>query len=128
MLGPVQLCQDPQAQFTLLRESLGVSRVNHTSRVLGHMFLTEETAANTSDEVGQGSPERLFPGFTEDSAQQATLSAGQAGAGCKRSIDVARPAHLGEVIAARLRINDMIRDATFAGLMAVQPLLTRMDA
>ena len=36
-------------------------------------------AAEICDEVGQRSLERLFPGFTEDSLVQATLSAGQSG-------------------------------------------------
>ena len=31
----VQLCQDPQTEFALLRESLGVSRTNHILRVHG---------------------------------------------------------------------------------------------
>ena len=32
----VQLCQDPQTESALLRESLGVSRINHILRVHGH--------------------------------------------------------------------------------------------
>ena len=32
----VQLCQDPQTECALLRESLGVSRFNHILRVHGH--------------------------------------------------------------------------------------------
>ena len=53
----------------------------------------------------------------QKSAQQPTLSAGQSGIGCQRSVDVARPAHLGAVIAAKPRDKDMIRDATIAGLV-----------
>ena len=49
----------------------------NTDRVHSHTVLTEETAAETFVEVGQGSLERLLPGFAEDSAQQATLSAGR---------------------------------------------------
>ena len=75
-------------------ESLGVSRINHIFRVHRHAILEEESVAKTFDEVGLRSLERLLPGFTEDCAQQATLSAGQSGIGCKRSVDVARPAHL----------------------------------
>ena len=37
----VQLCQDPRAEFALLRESLGVSRMNHILRVHGHTILQE---------------------------------------------------------------------------------------
>ena len=78
---------------------------------------SHDSAAKTSEEVGQGSLDRFFPGFTEDSAQQATFGAGQSGVGCKRSVNVARPAHLGVVIAARSRIKDMVRDAATAGLI-----------
>ena len=35
MHGRVQLCQDLQTEFALLRESLGVSRINHILRVYG---------------------------------------------------------------------------------------------
>ena len=62
-----QLCQDLQTEFALLRGSLGVSRINHILRVHGHMILQGKRPAEIYDEVGQGSLERLFPGFTEDS-------------------------------------------------------------
>ena len=54
--------------------SLGVSRINHILRVHGHTVLQERQAAKIFDEVGQGKFERLFPGFTEDGLEQATLS------------------------------------------------------
>ena len=79
----VQLCQDPQTEFSVLRESLGVSRVNHILRVHGHTILQEKRAAEINGGVGQRSSERLFPGFTEDSSEQAPLSAGQPGIGYK---------------------------------------------
>ena len=41
----VKLCQDPQTEFALLRESLGVSRINHILRVHGHTILEEQRAA-----------------------------------------------------------------------------------
>ena len=37
----VQLCQDPQTEVALLREGLGVSRINHILRVHGHTSLQE---------------------------------------------------------------------------------------
>ena len=49
----VQLCQDPQTEFALLRESLGVSRINHIFRVHGHTILNEEAGAKIFEEVGQ---------------------------------------------------------------------------
>ena len=95
----VQICQ---TEFGFIRESPHMNKINHIFRVHGHItILTEETAAKTFDEVGQGSLAWLFPEFSDDSAQQATLSASQSGIGCKRSVDVARPAHLNAVIAAR---------------------------
>ena len=55
----VQLCQDPQTEFALLRGSVVVTRINHNFRVHGRTFLNEEAAAKTI-EVGQKSFERLF--------------------------------------------------------------------
>ena len=70
----------------------------------------------------------LFPGFTEDSSEQATLSAGQSGIGCMRARETAAPAHLGALIAAKPRILVMIQDAATAGLLPKQSLVTRLDA
>ena len=99
----LQLCQDPQTVFALLRESLGVSRVNHMLRVHGHTILEEQSADGAYDEIGQRSLERLFPGLTEDSTTQATLRAGQPGIGFKGARDISAPAHLGPLIAAKAR-------------------------
>ena len=123
----VQLCQNPQTEFVLLRESLGVNRINHIFRAHGHTILNKDAPAETFGEAGQRSFERLFPGFTEDSTEQAALSAGQSGVGYKRSVDVARPAHLGAVIAANTRILDIFRDAATAGFLPEQPLLVCLD-
>ena len=71
--------------------------------------------------------ESLFPGFAEDSREQAALSACQSGVGCKRSVDVARLAHLGALIAAKPQKRDIIRDAINAGLVVASPLLARLD-
>ena len=49
----VQLCQDPQTEFALLRESLGVSRINHLLRVHGHTILQEQRAAEIQNEIGR---------------------------------------------------------------------------
>ena len=102
----VQHCQDPQTEFALFCESLGVSRINHILRVHGHRILQEQWAAEIFEEVGQRSLERLFPGLTENSMTQATLSAGQSGIGYKRARDVAAPAHLGALIAAKPHPNN----------------------
>ena len=63
---------------------------NEILRVHDHTIITEEEAAKIL-EVGQWSLGKLFPGLTEDSAQQITLSAGHTRGGCKSSVDVARP-------------------------------------
>ena len=82
----------------------------------GHTIPREKEAAQ-SFEVGQRSLERLFPGITDDSSEQATLSASQSGTGYKRARDVARPAHLVALIAAKRKILDMIHGAATAGLL-----------
>ena len=124
----VQLCQHPQTEFALLRESLGVSRINHILRVHGHTILEEQKVAAVHDKIGQRSLERLFPGLTEDSMTQATLSAGQSGIGFKRARDIAAPAHLGGLIAAKPCIQAMIRDAVWAGHLPEHLLETRLTA
>ena len=77
--------------------------------------------------MGQRSLERLFPGLTEDSMTQATLSASQSGIGFKRARDIAAPAHLGALIASKPRIQGMTRDAVLAGLLPEQLLETRLS-
>ena len=64
-----------------------------SSELHGHTPFREEEAAQTF--VGQRSLERLFPGFTEDGAEHAALSASQSASAYKSSVDVARPPHLG---------------------------------
>ena len=120
--------KDPQTEFALLRESLGVSRINHILRMHGHTILQEKRAAEIYNEVGQRSLERLFPGYTEDSTEQATLSAGQPATGHKRARDIAGPAHLGALMAAKPRILAMIQDAVMAGLLPKRPLVTSLAA
>ena len=109
----VQLCQDPQTEFALLRESLGVGRINHILRV-------HATRSCTRNEL-QKSTKKLFPGFTEDSSDQSCI-------GYKRARDIAAPAHLGALMAARPRIQAMIQYAVTAGFLPKQPLETRPDA
>ena len=111
----------PTDGFALLRESLGVSRINLIFRVHGDTILDEEEATQTFDEVGQSSLETVsFLGVTEDSTEQAAPSAGQSGIVYKRSVAIARPAHLGALVAAKQRILDMIRGAATAGLWPEQ--------
>ena len=55
---------------------------------------------------------------------QATRSAGQSGIGYKRARDIAAPAHLGALIAAKPRIQAMIQDAVWVGLLCVAVIET----
>ena len=93
----------------------------------GHTILQEKRAVGIYDEVGQRSLERLFPGFTEDSLVRATLSAGHFGIGYTRARDIAAPAQLGALMAARPRIQAVIQDAVTAGLLLKRPLEARLD-
>ena len=58
---------------------------------------------------------------------QATLSACQSGSGFKRARDFAAPAHLGALIAAKPRIQAVVRDAVRAGLLLEQILVARLS-
>ena len=58
----------------------------------------------------------------------ATLSAGQSGVEYKRARDVAAPAHLRALKAAKPRIQAMIQDGVKADLLPKQPLEARLAA
>ena len=64
----------------------------------GHTILQEKRAADVYDELGNGPCRGSSGGLTEDSSEQATLSAGQSGIGYKRARDTASPGHLGHSI------------------------------
>ena len=112
----VQLCQDPQTERAL------VSVASTTCCVC---MATRSCRNNDPHEVGQRSLERLFPVFTEDSMVPATLSA-ESGIGYKRARDIATPAHLKALVAAKPRIQAMIPYAVLAGLLPKQRLETRL--
>ena len=116
----VELCQDPQTEFALLREGLGVSRINHILRVHGHAILQEKRAADIDDEVGQ-----RLRGSSGDSRRKVRS---KPGIGYKRARDIAAPAHHGALMAAKPCIQAMIQDAVMAGLLPKQPLVTRLAA
>ena len=81
---------------------------------------TEEAAAKTFDEVGQGSLDRLFPGFIEGSAQQARVIAGQSG--IDRKMLLAQRTQ-----APWLQPDFSQTSATIVRLIAAQPRLARLD-
>ena len=45
----LQVCQDPQTELVLARESLGAGRVNHIPRVYGHVLSERGGAAEAFD-------------------------------------------------------------------------------
>ena len=107
----VPLCQP-------FSEKVWDSVVSTTSCGLhGHTILQEQRAAEVNDEIEKRSLEQLFPRLAEDGEPQATLSVGQSGIGLKRARDIAAPAHLGALIAAKPRIQAaMIQDVLEAPL------------
>ena len=124
----VQLCQSPQTEFVLARDSLGVGRVNHILRVHGHRLAEQDGVAAKFDEVGRHSLERLFPGTTPEGSTQASLNDKAGGLGWRRALDIARPAHLGGLIAVRPRIRAMFESCGVAGLLDAARLETRLDS
>ena len=89
----LQLCQDPQTEFVLARESLGVGRVNHILRVHGHALAERGGAATAFYALGRSTLERMFPGVTSEGLEQASFNAKESGLGWRCALDVARPAH-----------------------------------
>ena len=81
----------PEWKIDEVRLLASVSTVAAGSNTLvhGQTILQEKRAAEIYDEVGHSSLERLFPGFTEDSSEQATLSASQSDIRYKRARDIA---------------------------------------
>ena len=129
MLERVQLCQDPQTEFALVRESLGVSRVNHIFRVHGHTILEEETAARTFDEVGLGVTRKgSFQGSQKTVQSKPRRVQASQVLDVKDQWTVACPAHKGAVIAAIPWKRDMIRDAINAGLVVARLSAPHMHA
>ena len=120
--GASQINSWPKQTSSKQCASVSSSANIHIFRVRGHMILEEENAAINLNEVELGSLVRLFPGFMEDSQEQSQLSMR-----CKRSVNVARPTHLGATVAARLRTREKTRDASNVGLLGAQPLPARHD-
>ena len=118
----VHLCQDPQTEFAL-RESLGVSPCESTAT---QSFRNSRLQKSTT---------RLGSGLLKCSQvsrrtlwreSHSVLACPESGT--KRARDIAAPAHLGALIAAKPRIQAMIRDGVWAGLLPEHLLETRFAA
>ena len=80
-----QLCQDPRTEFPRVLASAELTTFSECMVII----LQEKEAAKIF-EVGQRSLERLFPEFTENGLEQATLSASQSGVWLKIAQDPAQ--------------------------------------
>ena len=118
----VQLCQDPRKEFAILRESTGVSRINHILRVHGHTILHEEEAAKTFDEIGQRSLDRLSQVVPRTIQSKPSSVPENQGLVAKKKNPWTSPVqHTSE---QSLQTNG----AATAGLLPEQPLFARLDA
>ena len=121
-------CVKTRRQSLLSFANVLASVVSTTSSgVHGHTILQEKRAAEIYDEVGQRSLERLFPGFTEDSSEQTTLSASRA-LGTRGRWTLLALHTLAHSLQPNRASLAMIQDAVTAGLLLEQPLVTRLAA
>ena len=127
MQSRVAICRDVQAEHVLNRQSLGVSRVTHILRVHGRR-LQQAGALAQFDQMTSGEMDRLFPGLTEESHEQATLGAAWGGLGWRRASDVALPANLAALVTAAPMVRDMAAAAVHAGLLPAGVVEGRLDA
>ena len=126
MHDKLRVCQDPQTEFVLAGQCLGVGKVNHILRVHGCRAASSR-AVEKFDEIGRTTLERLVPGLTEEGHTQATLGVKSSGLGWKQASDVAGAAHLGGLIAAGPRVKSMIQAAAIAGLLPAAAIESRLD-
>eukprot|EP00973_Karenia_brevis_P026203 3614158-Karenia_brevis.AAC.1 len=73
------VCNDVQTEHVLNRQSLGIGRVNHILRVHGHELWQDGSALDGFDRATEDSMNRLFPGLSAESHDQATLAAAVGG-------------------------------------------------
>jgi hypothetical protein len=127
MYERTQVCADPQTEFILARQSLGVSRVNHILRVHGSRLSDEGSTTRSFDELGQATLDRLFPGITPAGHIQASWSTRHSGVGWRQASEVARSAHLGALTATKPLVLAMIADTAKAGLCDYAVLESRHE-
>ena len=127
MYERTQVCADPQTEFVLARQSLGVSRVNHILRVHGSRLSEVGSATGSFDDLGKATLDRLFPGITPTGHVQASLSSRHSGLSWKQASEVARSAHLGALTATKPLVLSMIADMAKAGLCEYAVLESRLE-
>jgi hypothetical protein len=127
MLERVAVCQDVQTEHVLNRQSLGVGRVNHIWRVHGDELARRGDTLDAFDSATQEAMNRLFPGLTAESHEQATLSAAVGGLGWRRASDTARVANLGALVSVGPRVRSMAAATAHAGLVPTGQLERRLE-
>ena len=108
---------DAQVEYVLDRASLGVGRVNHILRVHGDELVRDGVPLQEFDVAVRNELDRLFPGIAAEGHEQATFAQTFGGLSWRRATDVARPAHLGSLVAVCPMVTDMCFQATKAGLL-----------
>ena len=124
----VAIAQDVQTQHILNRESLGVGRVNHILRVHGDTLARQSTKLGDFDSTINREMDRLFPGLSNESRDQATLAPAYGGLGWRRASDIARPANLAALVMARPIVRHMAAMAVHAGLLTPDLVEEHLDA
>ena len=113
----VQLFQDPQTEFALLRTALALAPSTTSPWCMATQSCKRNELLISTMRLGRGPFERLFQGFAEECSEQATHDAGQS----RRIQKSARHcgSSFGTHIAATPRILAMIQDAVMAHLAAI---------
>ena len=128
MQTKVAICQDVQTEHVLNRDSLGIGRVNHILRVHGDMMLRHDTTLGGFDDARGEALDRLFPGLTPESKDQASLSESYGGLGWRRVSDIARPANLAALLQTSPLVRGMAAAAVRAGLLPAGQLEAQLES
>ena len=118
MQAKTAICQDVQTEHVLNRQSLGIGRVKHILRVHGEKLLGQgATVLEGFDTATREAMDRLFPGLTPESHEQATLAACVGGLGWRKASDTARPANLAALLQTGPLVRGMAAATVHAGLL-----------
>ena len=127
MQQKVQICNDIQTEHVMLRQCLGINKVNHILRVHGQSLWQEKSTLALIDDVQRSSLDRMFPGIGEEGHQQATLAASAGGLGWRAAATTALPANLAALVLGAPKIKFMAKAATTAGLIPAGLMESMLD-
>ena len=123
----IAICQDVQTEHVLSKQCLGIGRINHILRAHGHTLFRNPEQLRGFDDITRTTLDRMFPGLTSSSHEQATLACKVGGLGCQRAFDIALPANLSALVVAVPKIRHMAHAAQSAGLLDETRLLTQLE-